>query len=346
MLVVILFASFYPFSGWGFSGQPLFEFLSYPLPYYFTFYDNLVNFLAYVPYGFSLALSFKPRWLGWLLAVLGGALTSLAVELVQQFLATRISSNLDILFNVAGALAGASLAINPLLRRLWRQLWHTRRYLFALGGNADFAVVLIVVWFLTQLNPSVPLFGVVVWPVGGLPQPFVSPLDNPRLFLMLVEASGAMLHLMAFLLFVSSFLAQRALIHRTLFALVSITFLIKLFGAWGFLKPPAFFQWFNSSVMMGLSLGVLLVLWVVRGPRWLQALVALLSLAASQWVASLWPLQASTADLLSYFRWRYSHLSDLGALVEFLSKLWPWAAGLCLLLALCERWRRQLRQTQ
>jgi VanZ family protein len=347
MLVIILFASFYPFSGWMYSGRPLFEFLFYPLPYYFTFYDNLVNFLAYLPYGFSIALSFKPRWFGWLLAVIGGALTSLSIEFVQQFIASRIASNLDILFNAAGALVGASLAISPLLRRLWHRLWNWRRFLIIPGGNADFAVLLVLVWFIAQLNPSVPLFGVVIRPVG-LPQPFISPLENPGLFLVLVEAAGAMLHLMALMLFVSSFLTQRWLINRVLLTLVGLTLCVKLVGAWGFLKPLAFFEWFNSSVMMGLSLGVLLVMWAVRWPRWLRALTALLSLIASQWVASLWPLQASPTDLLSYFRWHYGHLSDIGALVEFLSRLWPWATTICLVWALAELWHRrsQLRQTQ
>lgn len=347
MLVIILFASLYPFSGWAYSGRPLFEFLFYPLPYYFTFYDNLLNFLAYLPYGFSLALSFKPRWLGWLLAVLLGAATSFLVEFVQQFIPTRVADNLDLIFNSAGALTGATLAISPLFRRLWHRLWNWRRFLFIAGGNADYAIMLVLVWFITQLNPSVPLFGVVIRPVG-LPQPFVSPLENPGLFLMLLEATGAMLHLMAFLLFVSSFLAQRRLAHRVLFALVAVTLSIKLFGAWGFLKPLAFFEWLNGSVMMGLSLGILLVMWALQAPRWVQALMALLSLLTSQWVASLWPLQASATDLLSYFRWHYGHLSDVGALVEFVSRLWPWAADLCLLLSLGELWRHrsQLRQAQ
>ena len=67
--VVIFFLSLYPFTGWSYSGRPLFEFLSYPLPYYTRFFDNAANVIIYIPYGFSLALLYMPRWLSTLLAI-------------------------------------------------------------------------------------------------------------------------------------------------------------------------------------------------------------------------------------------------------------------------------------
>jgi hypothetical protein len=217
-------------------------------------------------------------------------------------------------------------------------VWNLRRQIFIAGSMADYGVLLILIWFVTQFNPSVPLFDVVIRP-SGLPQPFASPLENPALFLLLVEAGAAMLHLVAVLLFVTSFLKDRRHIQLALVAVLAGTLLIKFAGARLFLKPFALFEWYDSNVVMGLGFGMLFVLWAVQWSRKWQMLTALLALVGSQWIASLWPFHASFLDLLSYFRWHYGHLSDMGALVEFVSKCWPWAAELCLALAWIERSR-------
>ena len=65
-----------------------------------------------------------------------------------------------------------------------------RRHWFVGDSSADYALLLIGLWFLTQLNPAIPLFGMVVLP-EGLPQPYVSPLQDPQLFLMLIEGGSA-----------------------------------------------------------------------------------------------------------------------------------------------------------
>ncbi|KZE30282.1 VanZ family protein [Crenobacter luteus] len=339
MLAVIVFTSFYPFSDWSYSGRPLFEFLFYPLPYYFRLFDNLVNCLIYIPYGFALALVPRRHWLGWLWALAAAGATSFCVEFGQQFLPTRVASNLDIAYNLAGALAGATLAVSPFTVRAWRHVRDWRAEWFAAGAPADYAVALVVLWFVTQLNPSVPIFGVVVRPIG-LPQPFVSPLDNPVLFLFLLEAGGAMLHLIALLLFVTCFLRHRRYTARAVGGVILLALLLKLLAAGALLKPFAFFEWFDLNVMAGLSSGFLLVWAITRLGRITQTLCALLALVASQMVVAIWPLRANTQDMLGLFRWGYGHLENMGALVEFLSHLWPWAAGVCLLASLLRELRR------
>src|SRR5574343_657754 len=106
--VVIFFLSLYPFTGWAYSGRPFFEFLTYPLPFYFRFFDNAANVVIYIPYGFSLALLLLPRWQSFLLAIFVASLTSIGVEFLQEFLPMRVASNLDVLCNVAGACLGAT----------------------------------------------------------------------------------------------------------------------------------------------------------------------------------------------------------------------------------------------
>lgn len=323
--VVIVFTSFYPFTGWAYSGRPLFEFLGYPLPYYFRVFDNAVNFIVYLPLGFALALTCRPRILGWLLAVLLCALASLLVEFGQQFLPSRVSSNLDMLYNAAGGTLGATLAVSPLFRRLWHRIWRARQRYFRDETAADYAVVLIALWFVTQLDPSVPLFGVVVRPLG-LPQPFVSPLENPMLFLLLVEAGSVMLHLLAVLLFVTAFLADRRYYARAVMLVMLLPWLLKMMTAGALLKPMALFEWISFNVMTGLSAGFLLVWLFTRFPPLVQAVVALLALAGTRVLAAMWPLTRSDEEMLSLFRWHYGHLANMNALIAFLSQLWPYAA--------------------
>ncbi|MGL6069842.1 VanZ family protein [Craterilacuibacter sp.] len=328
--VVIVFSSFYPFTDWVYSGQPLLEFVSYPLPYYFRLFDNAVNFLIYLPLGFALALTCRHRLWGWLLAVVLSVLVSFLVEFGQQFLPMRVSSNLDMLYNMAGAVLGATLAVSPGFRRVWHSVWQRRQRYFRHESMADYAVVLIVVWFVTQLDPSIPLFGVVVRPIG-LPQPFISPMANPMLFLLLVEAGGVMLNLTAFLLFITTFLASRRYTARAITIALVLAWFLKVLAAGTLLKPMAFFEWINQYVMTGLSAGFLLVWLVTRFGQKLQAVVALLALLGTQALVALWPLARSDADMLSLFRWHYGHLANMNALVAFLSQLWPYAA--CVVLA-------------
>jgi len=126
-LGALVVVSLYPFTEWEFNGQPWLDFLLYPLPYYRTAFDQGVNVLAYVPYGVALARMFRPAWLGVLAALGLGALTSLAIEITQLYLPMRVASNLDVLCNAAGALAGGLLATLPWTVRLGRAMQRLRR---------------------------------------------------------------------------------------------------------------------------------------------------------------------------------------------------------------------------
>lgn len=330
--LIIVFLSLYPFSGWSYSGRPFFEFLSYPLPFYVRFFDNAANILIYIPYGFSLALLCKPRWLSFLLALLLCLLTSIAVEFLQEFLPSRVASNLDVLCNISGGLLGALLAVSPLFRRQWQRLKQWRQRYVASGSAADYGLLLLGLWLLIQLNPAMPLFGVVAYP-QGLPQPYVSPLDNPRLFLFLVEAGGAMANMLAACLFMTSLVRERTDRFKAILLLLAVVWSGKLLAAGALLKPFALFQWINPHLVTGLAAGFLLLWFVAGRSRLVQTVVAILALLLAQFAATLWPLSEVQSDFLSLFRWPYGHLLNMSALLDFLSDLWPLTALACLLLS-------------
>jgi hypothetical protein len=51
-VLLVVYASLYPFEGWRIVGVSPFAYLSAPWPRYVTAFDVVVNLLGYVPYGF------------------------------------------------------------------------------------------------------------------------------------------------------------------------------------------------------------------------------------------------------------------------------------------------------
>ena len=74
--------------------------------------ETLANFLAFVPIGYLAIRSFafgikRPL----LLAGLFGLAASFSIELSQLFCRSRVPSSTDLIFNTAGAILGAQLAL-------------------------------------------------------------------------------------------------------------------------------------------------------------------------------------------------------------------------------------------
>lgn len=329
-LLIILIVSLYPFSGWRDLGTPVFSFLTDPLPHYYTAVENGMNVLAYLPIGFCIVL-LRGRFVsGVLLALLAGAGLSASIEWTQQFLPSRIASNLDLLCNASGALTGG-LLVWPFLHPRWQGRWLALRYLwFAPGAAIEWGLAWLLLWFVTQFDPSQPFLGVVVQP-RGLPQPFESPIANAALFLRLLEAMGMMLNFLGVALFVSVLVRHARQIPRAVLLTLLLAFSIKVVFAGMLLKPAQFFAWLNSSVIWGglAGLAILSLAWRLR--RTYRALLGALTLAAAMLVSMFWPLSAPFSSLLPLFRWQYGHLQHLGGLADIIGEIWPVAAIVWLL---------------
>jgi VanZ family protein len=159
--VLIVYASLYPFTGWrwppGLDAASLFLL---PWPPWRNQFDIAANVLGYLPlgllvYGASVRNGVAARH-AFAAAVLGAAVLSYAMEVVQTLLPARVPSRLDWVLNAGGALAGTLLG--ALLHRLggldrWqvvRDRWFARRS----GG----ALVLLLLWPMGLLFPApVPL---------------------------------------------------------------------------------------------------------------------------------------------------------------------------------------------
>lgn len=326
-LLVVLILSWYPFSGWRFTGEPIFAFLSYPLPYYFTIFDNTINVLAYIPLGLSAAVVLRRSRLALLYATMIGLSVSISVEFVQQFLPGRVASNMDILSNGFGTFLGAIVGVLFSQRAVLRRWQLFRHDYLASGAAVEWGSIWLLLWFATQFDPSLPFLGVVVQP-QGLPQPFVSPLNDPALFLRLLEGGGMMLHLLGVALFVSVLVRESRQIPSTILGVLCCALVIKMGFAGMLLKPEQFFAWLNMNVVLGGLLGVV-ILWVLwQLNRRLRAVAGLLSLLAATWISYLWPLSASDVPPLMIFKWNYGHLQHFNGLSHAIGDVWPYGAML------------------
>ncbi|KAF0814002.1 hypothetical protein IGB42_01681 [Andreprevotia sp. IGB-42] len=335
-LLVILVVSFYPFSGWRFTGEPVLAFYTYPLPYYFTLFDNLVNVLAYVPVGVGVGLTVRKRGISWLVAAVAGALLSGAVEFIQQFIPGRIASNLDILSNGFGALLGGLLAL-LLSSRSWQRRWQVYRYSHMREGTAvEWGVVWLGLWFVTQFDPTVPFLGVVV-EARGLPQPFDSPIANAELFLHLLEAGGMMLQMVGVALFVATLMRHPREVPAAIRITLLTALVVKLAFAGMLLQPAQFFAWVNRNVVIGGVAGSVLLwgLWRLQW-RW-RALCGVLALAAAAAVSWIWPLSPQLSATLPLFRWHYGHLMHFSGLAAVIGDIWPYGAIIILLCLVLRR---------
>jgi VanZ family protein len=153
IVALILYVSLYPFQ-FGADGPTAMEVLRELSWARASRGDMLNNVLLYVPLGFCIALSVEPRFgrlSGIAAGLVGGALLSITMEIMQGSIATRVPSLTDLSLNAAGALAGA----------IGGSAWHAlgarmTPHANPVGRSGAIALVVLVLWLITRLWPFVP----------------------------------------------------------------------------------------------------------------------------------------------------------------------------------------------
>lgn len=158
-IVLVVYASLYPFSGWVAPPDPL----AFLLRWHGTqvsLGDLVTNVVAYVPVGLLVYrfLRSKARAATAAGAALAAAFAlSLSMELLQAFLPTRVQSTFDLLTNTLGGACGVMAAgllspqgvVADTLRRA-RANWLVR------GHATDVGLIALGAWGLSRLMPLVP----------------------------------------------------------------------------------------------------------------------------------------------------------------------------------------------
>ena len=346
---LIVFASLFPFEGWRAQGigPEVFLLARIPPPYW-TGFDVAINVLGYAPLGFLLALALLRT--GWPrsavpMAALAGALLSLAMEFLQIYLPQRVPSNLDLVLNAGGALAGALLAalLEPLgaIDR-WsalRQRWFV--------PDARGALVLLALWPWALLFPSAlplglgqgleRLEGALIDLLDGTP--FLPWLPVRAAPLQALSPAGELL-CVALGLLGPCLLAYTVVRHpgrRAVFALATAAVGLAATALSAALSygPAHAWAWLGLPVRAGLWTGLVLAAMALALPRRASAVVALLVLVVHLALLNDAPASAYFSHTLqSWEQGRFIRFFGLG---QWLGWLWPYAALVYVLLRASRR---------
>jgi len=158
---LVVYASLYPFLGWRIPPVGPFDFLLLGWPRWWTWFDVVSNLLGYLPLGFLLfvALTRSGRSSGAAaaLACLGGTLLSLTMEVLQNYLPHRVSSNVDLVLNALGTTAGVAIGA-ALQGRGGIARWQKLRDRWFVDRSAG-GLALLVLWPVGLLFPTAVPFG-------------------------------------------------------------------------------------------------------------------------------------------------------------------------------------------
>lgn len=325
--LVIAYASLQPMVGWRLPAGDMFAFVTAPWPHYVTLGDLAINTAAYVPLGFLLAIALSGRRsvpAAVLYAALLGALLSLLMETLQMFSPQRISSNLDLLTNGAGALVGAMAA--PLLSPSGfpgRRLAAWRERLFVPGQLADAGLVLAGLWLLTHLHPTAQLFG-----TGNLRNTFELPayFSHTPGRLISAEAIVVFLNLVGVGLLIASLTKKGVAPLRPIALLVGIGLCIKVGAAVFLFNASGPLVWMTPGVALGLIAGAICLLTLARMPRVASEVIALVCLSLAVMVINFAPENPYHTVPPKLTPGATTHLLRFSNIVRALSELWPFLA--------------------
>ena len=320
--LLVAYASLYPFSGWRDHGLSPLEFLTAPWPRYVVTFDVAADLLGYAVLGLLVAFALSPRLKTAQVAVaasLAGAALSIALEATQTYLPSRVPSNVDVLCNIAGAMAGAVLGR---LFAPWTPAfagWRAR--LFLPGVQGDVGLALLGLWVFMQLNPATLLFG-----AGDLRNLLTGPAGPARApeFFVAIEAVTAAANLAAAALLASAVAAPRAPVRRLVLLLLVSALVVKTLAFTIILRAQHSFAWLTPGALQGLAAGLAVALIAVSLPRVARLAAAAVLFMAATVLVNLAPPNPYLTEILKL--WQQGHFLNFNGLTRLVTLLWPFAA--------------------
>lgn len=337
--LLVLYASLTPFSGWRDPGVEVLSFVLQPPPRYVLPFDVAVNILAYVPLGLLAALAVHARAHPFLVALVGtmaGAGLSFAMEVAQAYLPGRISSNLDLATNIAGAAIGAVVAARARAApAITHRIASWRARLFLPGRRIDLGIALVGLWFFSQLDPSLPLLGIVFFSNGIQAQ--LAGLGSDAAYRLLGPVSVCLTLVSLGMLLMLIMRSHRSAL-AALAVLVWIAALLKLGAASILLRSEAAFLWVGNAIIWAIILGAGLVALAALLPRRRLMLACGLTLVGTILITFVRPGEVQSFLSLRFFRIADLQLIRYTGLSATVAAVWPYVAlGYLLLLRLGDR---------
>jgi VanZ family protein len=320
--LLAIYGSLHPFAGWRDSGVEPFAFLASGWPRYVTGFDLVANTLAYLPLGFLWAtvLSTRLGRAAFPLAALLGIALSLAIEVVQNYLPSRVPSNLDFACNAVGALCGAAAGLRwgvHLLDGGRLHRWRERRFLH--GHHGDVGLLLVGLWLLTQLNPETFLFGSGnLRGLIGLPAPL--PFAAERFGAL--ETATVAAQTFAIALIGTRLAANHPQLLPPVLILAALA--VKSFALLVLMQGVQGLAWATPGSLTGMALGIALWASFVSASVPARQAAAALALMLATVLANLMPDNPYLEDTLRV--WQQGHFLNFNGLTRLATALWPFLA--------------------
>jgi len=338
---LIVYASLYPFLGWRVPGVSPWAFLTLPWSRWWTGFDLVSNLLGYMPFGALLLGALVRSGIrltrAFAIAVAAGSALSLSMELLQNYLPHRVSSNVDLALNIAGTLLGALLAAavhthGGLARwQIVRERWFIDR---SAGG-----LTLLVLWPIGLLFPApVPLGVGQIWPrlrdaladsvegtgAAGWTQPWLqsdadaaSPLPPGSEFIAIAFGLLAPC-LLAFVVSRPGWRRWMLALGATAIALAATTLSTALnFG------PQHAFTWRTDTSVAAIATGFIFAVLLAWVPRRAAAGLALVALAVLVALVAQAPSDPYFAESLQ--AWDQGRFIRFHGAARWVGWLWPYA---------------------
>ncbi len=355
-LLLIIYASWFPFAGWRASGLSPLSFLVLAMPRYWTGFDVMVNVVGYIPLGTLFVLSLYPRVRGiWavLLAALLAALVSGGMEAVQTYLPSRVPSSLDLATNAAGGLIGTiigALGARSFLNQ--SKLYLVRQRWFA--PHASQGLVLLALWPLAQIYPLGYMFG-----HGQLLPIFsdwLSSWTGNDVDLLTLLRPGAAMSVEQYWLSETIITAcgmtgaaltmlclLRAGAPRLLLtlAMLGAALLFKTLASSLLFTPDNALVWVTPGAQGGFLIGLIMLAGLAFAPQIAQRRLAIVTLLLSLLVVNSIPVNPYFVATLQ--GWVQGKFLNFNGAAQFLSLLWPFFAIWFLLLPSHKLNRRERR---
>ena len=335
-LLLIVYASWYPFTGWRSTGLPPWTFMNLTPPRYWTGFDVAVNIIGYVPLGMLLVPSVYPRVRGaWavLLTALLGVLVSGTMETVQVYLPSRVASNLDFLTNSIGCLIGAfigALGARSYLNE--NRLYQLRQRWFA--PHASQGLVLLALWPLAQIYPQGYLFGLgQVLPILSewLSDWFDTGIDLVALLRpgadmsaeqywlseTIITACGMTGAALTMLCMLRPAAPRGALV----LAMLGAALVIKALASSLLFTPDNAWVWVTPGAQGGFLIGLIMLAGLAFAPQVAQRRLAVVTLLLSLVVVNTVPANPYFVSTLQ--GWVQGKFLNFNGAAQFLSLLWP-----------------------
>jgi VanZ family protein len=328
--MAILYLSLTPLTGWHDLGVSPLQFLVDGFPRYWTWGESIANVVAYLVLGFLLGLSLYPRWRGLAaasLSLFACSGLSFTMEALQTYNPARYPQVRDWLLNTLGGLLGALIAwyfTRPLLVTGWvrklRRQWLER--------HSHLGIVLLVLWPLLSYFPQHQLFAtgrLLDGPTVPDPGSWSAALLQLHLGpIVASEVLGIGFGVLTFAYICSEVLSRQAPKLLVVLCGVSLACAFRTLAVSVSSRDLPALGWLTMNAQLGIVLGMLACIGLLRLPSSSRRAAGLALLLASIVLTNILPFNAYFA--MANLPWATPSWNNLRATMDLAALLWPYAA--------------------